>query len=261
MNDIALALMNSLSTWSVEDDVEGNCFPAFGLSDTQTPGDLHVSAETWLTQLFCARMCHDLVGPAGAVNAGVEFVTSSGVDAEALSLIGTSARQVTGRLAYLRFVFGTSACSGRPLTIAEARSLAELPVVSGRAALDWRMDLFSDPTKPVFSRESLRVLLGYIQACSDILRRGGVIQVSGIAKPLSRLITIVADGDGTPVDDELVLALQGHVDIADLTPRLIYAHIVSQLPTALAIETTIRRAADDRLEITVECPKRCPGVS
>ena len=65
-----------------------------------------MSADIHLAQLLCSRLCHDLVGPAGAVNAGLELAEDGDLDGDALDLVTSSAAEVTRRLAFFRIAFG-----------------------------------------------------------------------------------------------------------------------------------------------------------
>src|SRR5258708_19826022 len=89
-------------------------------------------------ELMAARLCHDLVGPIGAVANGVELLTDGGSgDAEVTGLIAVSARQATRRLQWFRVAFGSA--SGLPTSamFGETRRLAQGLFEGGRGTLDW----------------------------------------------------------------------------------------------------------------------------
>ena len=67
-----------------------------------------MTADIFLAQLLCSRLCHDLVGPAGAVNAGLELAEDGDLDGDALDLVTSSAAEVTRRLAFFRIAFGAA---------------------------------------------------------------------------------------------------------------------------------------------------------
>ena len=54
-----------------------------------------VMIEVRIVQLLCSRLCHDLVGPVGAVTNGVEMVEEfdPSMAEDAMRLIGESAGQ------------------------------------------------------------------------------------------------------------------------------------------------------------------------
>ena len=59
-------------------------------------------------ELLVARLCHDLVGPVAAICNGVELLSDDDPEftADAIGLVGTSARKVNARLQFYRFAFG-----------------------------------------------------------------------------------------------------------------------------------------------------------
>ena len=62
-----------------------------------------MDASIRIAQLLCSRLCHDLAGPAGAVNAGVEFLNDGGGEAsEAAGLALQAAHQMSRRLEFYR---------------------------------------------------------------------------------------------------------------------------------------------------------------
>lgn len=86
-----------------------------------------------LTALVCSRLCHDLVGPAGAIANGLELMAEPAMAAEALALTQTTSAQLNRRLAFYRRAYGT----GDQLSWDEARELATGLLRDGRHALDW----------------------------------------------------------------------------------------------------------------------------
>ena len=67
-----------------------------------------MTSDIHLAQLLCSRLCHDLVGPAGAVNAGLELAEDGDLDGDALDLVTSSAAEITRRLAFFRIAFGAA---------------------------------------------------------------------------------------------------------------------------------------------------------
>ena len=99
-----------------------------------------MSNDLRLAQLLCSRLCHDLVGPAGAVNAGLELAEEGEMDGDALELVTSSAAEVTRRLAFFRIAFGAAggkASAVGTLSLNEARELAEEMLAGGKATVTW----------------------------------------------------------------------------------------------------------------------------
>lgn len=60
------------------------------------------------SDLVCARVLHDLVGPVGAIGNGLELFEEMGGGSDALGLLGDSARQTADRLKLFRLAYGTA---------------------------------------------------------------------------------------------------------------------------------------------------------
>jgi histidine phosphotransferase ChpT len=65
---------------------------------------MDIQLDSRVTELLCARLCHDLIGPIAAVNNGVELVRDYGdeMQGEALALIGESANKASQLLQFYR---------------------------------------------------------------------------------------------------------------------------------------------------------------
>jgi hypothetical protein len=66
--------------------------------------------ELRVLELLCARFCHEMVSPVGAIGNGVELLDEDDPDfvREAIALIGQSARTASRRLQFYRFAYGTA---------------------------------------------------------------------------------------------------------------------------------------------------------
>ena len=69
-----------------------------------------------VVQLLSSRLCHDLVGPAGAVHNGIELYEEMGPGegADALKMVAASVEQLSARLGFFRLAFGLGGLSGIP---------------------------------------------------------------------------------------------------------------------------------------------------
>jgi hypothetical protein len=92
-----------------------------------------------ILEIFSARICHDLVGPVGAISNGVELLSEGGMsgDPEVIALIADSARGASRRLQFFRSAFGAgnTVSGGQP--IEGARALAMDYFADGRVRIAW----------------------------------------------------------------------------------------------------------------------------
>ncbi|HIJ37660.1 MAG TPA: hypothetical protein HPP80_02075 [Rhodospirillaceae bacterium] len=140
-----------------------------------------------LAEGLCARLCHDLAGPVGALATGAELLSEEagggGADDEALQLLTSSAAVAAHRLRFFRLAFGGG---GKAV---EARSLRELvssyvacSVTAGQnLSLDWR-----DESQEPWRDGRAQLLLNLILLARDCLPGGGQIRLS--ARPAAAIL-------------------------------------------------------------------------
>jgi histidine phosphotransferase ChpT len=125
-----------------------------------------------LASRLAARLCHDFMGPTGAILSGLELLddASSPVPREeALSLVRDSARALTAQLTFARAAFG--AADGE-VGGEELESLARGLFEATRSTLDW------DVPPRVLPGATARILLNLVQIAAAGAAAGGVVRAS-----------------------------------------------------------------------------------
>ncbi len=174
--------------------------------------------------LLASRLCHDLVGPLGAVNNGLELIAEEDdMAAEALGLAQRSAKRAASRLQFFRYAFG--AAGGEPnFGHGEARPVALNLLNNGDIAVDW------PETKTVeLPTGAGRLLLNMALLASECLPRGGNLKVS----LTTNRIALDASGPQARLPAETKAAIAGSVAPAQLTARTVVGYYVAQLAHAL----------------------------
>ncbi len=138
-------------------------------------------------EILCARLCHDLAGPAGAVMAGAELLSDSGDDAEAFQILQSSAVAISARLKFMRSVFG-------PPQATKIRGVSNLARALLATSPGYELVWESVEGDTMLPGEVGRNLLLLILLARDCLPRGGRICVcSCLVSPLS--LSVRAEGD------------------------------------------------------------------
>lgn len=204
-------------------------------------------------QLLCSKLCHDLVGPVGAINNGVELARdlAAGMDDEAMDLVATSARQVAERLQFFRVALGLA--SGAIKTTREARALLTPGVIGAKNQLVWPE---AENAEPIQLEDSgLKLLLNMVFLASEALPRGGRIDIYAEPNGGKVELTVTAGGTGASLNSEALRALSGEVSTAELTARIVQPYFANALAAnegttigvdypntdLLAIRATVRR--------------------
>src|SRR5271169_5858455 len=99
-------------------------------------------SEIEFAALMVSRVCHDLVGPLGAVVNGLEVLEDerdATMRADALRLVSTSANQALARIQFMRIAFGAAGSAGAELDLGEIGRLATGLLEGGKIRLDWQV--------------------------------------------------------------------------------------------------------------------------
>ncbi len=168
-----------------------------------------------LASLLCTRLCHDLIGAAGAVSNGVELLaeTSAGLDEEVVELVRTSAGLTTRRLRFFRAAFGVAGT----LPHDEAREVAHDFLADGKITLDW-------PEAPpsagrAASGPLVQLVLTLVLCAADALPLGGRVTVVFAAGGGPHSARVAATGSSIRFGDDARLSLAGEGDVESIGPR------------------------------------------
>lgn len=197
-------------------------------------------------ELLCSRLCHDLVGPVGAVNNGVELMEemadqgSNLIEAgDALDLIADSAASAARRLALFRLVLGAAGAQWG-LRPADARAALDGWFHGGRISLDWA----APPSMPVSTKSGLlKLALLAALVVEEGMPRGGVLRLS--PTPDEGGLTVTGTGQGAAFRAEALPALAGTLDDTALEPRSVLAHLLPRMATFYGFSLSTRQAGGE----------------
>lgn len=211
-----------------------------------------------LVALLASRLCHDLVGPIGAVHNGLEILADE-TDAEmrrrAIELTGQSATQAARRLQFYRLAFGGARRDSASLSLGEARDAARGLFESGKIALEWP-DAYLDP-ELTSDRTVVKLLLNMIVVGAEALARGGTLSVS-LSRDDSRLRLLVsASGPGANLSDETRMLLAGAEDSDAVNARSVLPFFSACL--AEALNSGIKSSSPEVGRVEIEVAVASPG--
>lgn len=151
------------------------------MTERAQPTDLELAA------LISSKICHDVIGPVGAIYNGLEILDEDD-DAEAknyaLDVIRNVTQQASARLQFARFAFGAAGSAGAQIELGTAEQISRGLVGQGKHKLVWR-------GKPGhMAKDKVKLLLNLIASAITALPRGGEIEVSitdSLERPSFRL--------------------------------------------------------------------------
>lgn len=218
----------------------------FACNAIEWSADVENAALLETIEIFAARICHDLVGPVGAIANGVELLADDGgrADPEVLQLISSSARSASRRLQYFRTAFGSGNALSQSRPLADARTLAVALLEEGKVRLDW--PVAGTEIEAAGDRKVAKLLLNLVLVASEALPRGGTIRVA-----------LVADAAGLRLD----LAGEGTQARLPEEHRQAFAQDATGGPTARAVPAWLARLAADAVRGRIEILERENHVS
>jgi histidine phosphotransferase ChpT len=194
-----------------------------------------LTVDLRVAELLCARICHDLIGPVGAVCNGVELLAEEGNEfaAEAAKLIADSANQGAARLEFFRIAFGSA---GAESTVPgdRLRDVTNAFILGGKVAAEWLP--FPGDFSAGVPRDAAKILLCLLLVGIDCIPRGGLLTVSLDGTRASPGIVVTAAGAGANLPAESVTALDAGADIGTLSARSAPAHLAARLAEGLGID-------------------------
>lgn len=192
--------------------------------------------ELALLALVCSRLCHDLVGPVGAVNNGAELLADGTEDgeltAQSLALIADSAADLAERLRFFRAAFGAGG-GDQPMAADEMAAIARDWLARRRI----RLELQAAPEllpRPFARRLLLLLLIG-----AEALPRGGsatLVLAGGGAR-------LALAGDRLRFGDDLKAALDPGTAVEGLEARAAPAALLGRLAAQAGGRVTVDQDA------------------
>jgi histidine phosphotransferase ChpT len=154
---------------------------------------------------LAAKLCHDLIAPAGAITMGLDMLEdpeSQDLRDDALALVAASARKFVALLSFNRVALGASA-GAEAFDTAELERLTRGVFADVRAEVDWAVEAESLP-KP-----AARILLNLAQIGAGVLPTGGVARLSVEATGGETEVRMVAEGAKPRLRPDTEEGLQG----------------------------------------------------
>jgi len=208
---------------------------------------MDVQIDLRVTELLASRLCHDLVGPIGAVNNGLELLADEIDDMgpEALKLASDSAARAARALQYFRFAYGMAG-SRVGGNLDELRELAVNFFGSEKVKLSWL-----DQPLPAEVPENLgKLLLNMLLVGVEALPMGGRLAAAVADESGGLRVSVTATGDKAALRPETMPALAPGAKPEDLTPRNVQAYFTCRIAERMGGALTVAPGAAGTVTLT-----------
>jgi histidine phosphotransferase ChpT len=133
------------------------------------PTDLELAA------LISSKICHDVIGPVGAIYNGLEILDEdddAAAQKYALDVIRNVTEQASARLQFARFAFGAAGSAGAMIDLTTAETISRGFIGQSKHKLLWR----GLPGHMI--KDKVKLLLNLVASAVTALPRGGDIEVA-----------------------------------------------------------------------------------
>jgi histidine phosphotransferase ChpT len=173
--------------------------------DAQTLQNIELSGLE-LAALLCSRVCHDAVGPVGAIVNGLELLDED--DSEetrilSLDLIRKSARQSSARLQFARIAFGAAGSAGSSVDLGYAQQLTEQFMQDEKVTLNWQAP------RLYVEKNRVKLLMNLVVIALTSIPIGGTVDVTMDGDAENPVFTVLAKGPKPRLAPHLLDLLEG----------------------------------------------------
>lgn len=216
-----------------------------------------VQVDMRVAELLCSRLCHDLVGPVGAIGHGIELISeeNSPIMNDAVEMIGQSSEQAAGRLEFFRVAFGLAGGGAGDMSMSQGRKLAR-GFIEKHITLDWPVnpDLPWADTDVQVPKDVIKTILNLIMLGIDCLPRGGTMTLNQAAMPEGLGVALVAQGQNAHLRDEIQNAIAPNATCDSLTARTVQAFFLARLAEDLGLDFEVFSPETDCVQIAAIIP-------
>lgn len=159
-----------------------------------------------LSALMCARICHDLVSPIGALGTALEVLgdeSNADMHADALELVKTSAGQASAKLQYLRLAFGAGGSAPGIIAMDELKRLVSNMYRGEKSEIIW------ENAPDGLEKTQARLLLNLIMLAVQAIPRGGQLTLSIQQEEGLTVLNLCSEGLKARLDPVVVETLAG----------------------------------------------------
>jgi histidine phosphotransferase ChpT len=147
------------------------------MAERVQPTDLELAA------LISSKICHDLIGPVGNINNGLEILDEEEDEQSrryALDVIRNVTETASARLQFARFAYGATDSAGAKIDLSTCEELSRGLIGNGKHKLVWR------GLKGQIAKDKAKLLLNLVAAAPAAIPRGGdmAVEIAGtLAQP------------------------------------------------------------------------------
>ncbi|MEI6188451.1 MAG: histidine phosphotransferase family protein [Alphaproteobacteria bacterium] len=196
-----------------------------------------------LSEFLCAKFCHDLAGPIGAINNGIDFFESDNeqMKEKAYELVRMSSKQAVNRLTFFRQAYGNIAADNET-HLMELRSLILKFMEDSKLQLDF-IDSASDNNDVVDGKLG-KLLINVVIIATHVIMANGLISVRVERLKDQSKIIVSAEGQSHKLEEELLKILDWDLNGIEINSRNIQHYYTALLLKEIDASITVDEKGD-----------------
>jgi len=205
------------------------------MAEPQQPTDMELAA------LIASKICHDVIGPVGAIYNGLEILEEDDdkqSNSYALEVINNVTVQASARLQFARFAFGAAGSAGSLIDLETARTISVGLIGEGKHKLVWQGPMGHLP------KNQAKLLLNLVAVSITALPRGGEIALQIGPDLSSPEFVIRCSGRGARPPQHLGEFIEGK-NSPEIDAMTIQAYYTWRLANETSMKLSIAHEGDD----------------
>lgn len=207
------------------------------MSQTIQPSDLELAA------LISSKICHDVIGPVGAIYNGLEILDEdddANAKSYALDVIRNVTEQASAKLQFARFAFGAAGSAGALIDLSTAEQISKGFIGQSKHSLKW------NGLSGHMEKGKVKLLLNLVATSLTALPRGGQIEANMAGTLENPSFLLRCRGDAARPPQYLTDFVAGNAD-APLDAMSIQAYYTCRLALDTGMHLEILQDGDDIL--------------
>lgn len=205
-----------------------------------------VLSDLELSALLASRVCHDVIGPVGAIVNGLEVLEEDN-DEEmreiAMELVRKSAAGASAKLKFSRLAFGASGSAGSEIDLSEAGEILKEFSDSPRVTLEWSCPFQTRP------KDQVKLLMNMVMIGLSCIPRGGVIKITTTEDRNNPNYEVHCTGRGAKFPEKTSVLLNAEVDTAEIDARDVQVYYAGLLARTVNMDIATLEDGDDALKL------------
>ena len=201
-----------------------------------------------LVALVASKICHDIIGPVGAIYNGIEILSeedSGDSHAYALDVIRSVAQQTSARLQFARLAYGASGTPDSVVDLDDVRRALEGLFADSKHTLHWSLG------GGAIGRLRSKVLLNVIACAATSLPRGGLLRIDRVERDPNKGFIVRCQGQNIRRPPHLESYIENYGAAAQPDAMSIQAYYTWRLASASAMTLQIAEVDGDILIVAL----------